>query len=64
MGTKGTPALQADLLGDWREEIIWRTEDSSSLRVFMTTEETDHRIFTLMHDPQYRVAIAWQKCRL
>ncbi|WP_412964776.1 fibronectin type III domain-containing protein [Metabacillus niabensis] len=59
-GTKGTPALQADLLGDWREEIIWRTEDSSSLRVFMTTEETDHRIFTLMHDPQYRVAIAWQ----
>lgn len=59
-GTKGTPALQADLLGDWREEIIWRTEDSSALRVFMTTEETDHRIFTLMHDPQYRVAIAWQ----
>ncbi|MDQ0229238.1 rhamnogalacturonan lyase family protein [Metabacillus malikii] len=59
-GTKGTPALQADLLGDWREEIIWRTEDSSALRVFMTTAETEHRIFTLMHDPQYRLAIAWQ----
>ncbi|WP_083964447.1 MULTISPECIES: OmpL47-type beta-barrel domain-containing protein [Metabacillus] len=59
-GTKGSPALQADLFGDWREEIIWRTEDSSALRIFMTTEKTDHRIFTLMHDPQYRLAIAWQ----
>ncbi|TXC86070.1 G-D-S-L family lipolytic protein [Metabacillus litoralis] len=58
--TKGTPVLQADLFGDWREEIIWRTEDSSALRVYIPTEETEHRIFTLMHDPQYRVAIAWQ----
>ena len=23
-GTKSTPALSADLLGDWREEVIWR----------------------------------------
>ncbi|WP_066051767.1 rhamnogalacturonan lyase family protein [Robertmurraya korlensis] len=59
-GTKGSPTLQADLLGDWREEIIWRTDDSSALRVYMTTEKTDHRIFTLMHDPQYRLSIAWQ----
>ena len=58
--TKGTPVLQADLFGDWREEIIWRTEDSSALRVYMTTKETEHRIYTLMHDPQYRLAIAWQ----
>ncbi|WP_179158751.1 SGNH/GDSL hydrolase family protein [Bacillus sp. EB106-08-02-XG196] len=59
-GTKGNPVLQADLFGDWREEIIWRTDDSSSLRVYMTTEETDNRIYTLMHDPQYRLSIAWQ----
>jgi fibronectin type 3 domain-containing protein/lysophospholipase L1-like esterase len=58
--TKGNPVLQADLFGDWREEIIWRTEDSSSLRVYMTTEKTENRIYTLMHDPQYRLAIAWQ----
>ncbi|WP_077623533.1 fibronectin type III domain-containing protein [Sediminibacillus massiliensis] len=58
--TKGTPALQADLFGDWREEAIWRTEDSSALRVYMTTESSDHKIFTLMHDPQYRTAVAWQ----
>lgn len=58
--TKGTPALQADLLGDWREEAIWRLNDSSALRVYTTTAVTEHRIPTLMHDSQYRVAIAWQ----
>ncbi len=58
--TKGNPVLQADLFGDWREEIIWRTDDSSALRVYMTPEATDKRIFTLMHDPQYRLSIAWQ----
>lgn len=58
--TKGNPTLQADLFGDWREEIIWRTDDSSALRVYMTTEKTDHRIFTLMHDSQYRLSVAWQ----
>lgn len=58
--TKGTPSLQADLLGDWREEAVWRTEDSSALRVFMTTNVTEYKIYTLMHDPQYRTAIAWQ----
>src|SRR5690606_9923691 len=58
--TKGTPALQADLLGDWREEVLWRTEDSSALRLYTTTDVTEERIYTLMHDPQYRLAIAWQ----
>ncbi|MEH7495605.1 SGNH/GDSL hydrolase family protein [Neobacillus niacini] len=58
--TKGNPVLQADLFGDWREEIIWRTDDSSALRVYMTTEKTENRIYTLMHDPQYRLSIAWQ----
>jgi hypothetical protein len=58
--TKGNPALQADLLGDWREEVIVRTEDSSALRIYSTTSVTEHRIRTLMHDPVYRLAIAWQ----
>lgn len=58
--TKGTPNLQADLFGDWREEVIWRTEDSSALRIYFTTDETETKIHTLMHDPQYRLAIAWQ----
>ena len=59
-GTKSTPALTADLLGDWREEIIWRESNSSALRLYTTTDVTKRRIYTLMHDPQYRLSVAWQ----
>jgi rhamnogalacturonan endolyase len=59
-GTKATPTLSADLIGDWREEIIWRTVEGRELRIYTTTIPTPHRITTLMHDPQYRLAIAWQ----
>lgn len=59
-GTKSTPALSADILGDWREEVIFRTTDNKELRVFTTTIPTQHRFYTLMHDPQYRLSIAWQ----
>ncbi|MEO2205794.1 rhamnogalacturonan lyase [Paenibacillus pabuli] len=59
-GTKSTPNLQADLFGDWREEVVWRTSDSSALRIYTTTAITDKRIYTLMHDPVYRLGIAWQ----
>ena len=59
-GSKGTPALSADLLGDWREEVVFRTADNKALRVYTTTVPTRHRIRTLMHDPQYRLAVAWQ----
>jgi fibronectin type 3 domain-containing protein len=58
--TKGNPSLQADFLGDWREEAVWRTEDSSALRIYSTTIPTEHRIQTLMHDPVYRLGIATQ----
>ncbi|TCC92436.1 rhamnogalacturonan lyase [Pedobacter frigiditerrae] len=59
-GTKSTPALSADLFGDWREELILRAYDNKSLRIFTTTIPTAHRTYTLMHDPQYRLSIAWQ----
>jgi len=59
-GTKSTPVLTADVLGDWREEVIWRAADNESLRIYTTTIPATTRMFTLMHDPQYRVAIAWQ----
>lgn len=59
-GTKSTPALSADILGDWREEVIWRAEDNKSLRIYATPYVTQRRLVTLMHDPQYRVSIAWQ----
>jgi hypothetical protein len=59
-GTKSTPGLSADLFGDWREEVVWKTSDSSALRIYATPHQTNLRIATLMHDVQYRVAIAWQ----
>ncbi len=59
-GTKSTPALSADIFGDWREEVIWRTTDNKELRIYTTTIPTKHRFYTFMHDPQYRLSIAWQ----
>jgi hypothetical protein len=58
--TKKNPALTGDILGDWREEIILRRTDNTALILFTTNIATDYRIPTLMHDPQYRTAIAWQ----
>ncbi|WP_269435767.1 rhamnogalacturonan lyase family protein [Gracilibacillus suaedae] len=58
--TKGNPTLQADLVGDWREEVIWPSADSEELRLYTTTDVTEEKIYTLMHDPVYRLSIAWQ----
>jgi rhamnogalacturonan endolyase len=59
-GTKSTPVLSADLFGDWREEVVWRSADDDALLVFSTTTPTPHRLTTLMQDPQYRVQVAAQ----
>jgi rhamnogalacturonan endolyase len=59
-GTKSNPCLHADIFGDWREEVIWRTSDNTELRIFTTTIPTDRRFYTLMHDPVYRLSVAWQ----
>jgi rhamnogalacturonan endolyase len=54
------PNLGADILGDWREEIIVAAPDRKSLRLYTTTIPTTNRLYTLMHDPQYRLSVAWQ----
>ena len=59
-GSKRNAGLVADLLGDWREEVIFRSYDNTKLLLFTTVIPTSTRIYTLMHDPQYRVAVAWQ----
>ncbi|MDR1676711.1 MAG: Ig-like domain-containing protein, partial [Tannerella sp.] len=68
-GTKANPCLQADILGDWREEIILRASDNTALRIYTTTASTLHSgngavpvsgIPTLMHNKEYRLAVAWQ----
>jgi hypothetical protein len=58
-GTKSNPVLQADIFGDWREEVIF-AYGTSALRIYTTTMPTTHRLVTLMHDPVYRCAISWQ----
>ena len=60
-GTKGNPGLVADVLGDWREELLMRTADSTAIRIYLSTEVTSHKLYTLMHDPQYRVEVARQQ---
>jgi len=60
-GTKGNPSLVADVLGDWREELLVRTADSTAIRVYLSTELTTHKLYTLMHDPQYRAEVARQQ---
>ncbi|MEH7117337.1 Ig-like domain-containing protein [Neobacillus vireti] len=59
-GTKATPTLQADILGDWREEVLLPTTDDSELRIFSTTISTSYRLYTLMQDPLYRNGIGFQ----
>jgi rhamnogalacturonan endolyase len=59
-GTKSNPCLSADILGDWREELICRTTDSKELRIYSTAIPSQLKLYTLMHNPQYRLSIAWQ----
>ncbi|GAA0578187.1 rhamnogalacturonan lyase [Paractinoplanes ferrugineus] len=59
-GTKSTPSLQADILGDWREEVIWPTTDNRALRIYSTTDPTSISRPSLMQDRMYREAVAWQ----
>ena len=59
-GTKGNPCLIADIFGDFREELLLRTADSAAIRIYTNTDITIHKLFTLLHDPQYRVGVAWQ----
>ncbi len=59
-GSKSNPCLAADIMGDWREEVIARTLDSSELRIYVTTIPTDYRINCLMEDIPYRLSTAAQ----
>lgn len=59
--TKGTPCFQGDILGDWREEYIMRDADNN-IRIYTTDIPTEHRIYSLWYDHQYRNAMNWQMC--
>lgn len=57
-GTKSVPALQGDITGDWREEVLLRTNDNRSLRLYVTTIPTVYRFHTFLEDPAYRISMA------
>jgi hypothetical protein len=59
-GSKSTPSLSGDIIGDWREELIVRTTDNTAIRIYTTTIASNSKIRTLLHDAHYRVALAWQ----
>lgn len=59
-GTKSTPCLQADILGDWREEVITRTHESDELRIYVSGSPTKYRINCLEEDIPYRISVATQ----
>jgi rhamnogalacturonan endolyase len=60
-GTKATPCLQADLFGDWREELVlYNGSSNAHLNVFSTNLPTQYRVVTPMHDHIYRMSVAWQ----
>lgn len=61
--TKATPCLQADIFGDWREELIlWDYNNPADILIYTTDRATDYRVPCLMQDHNYRLAIAWQNC--
>lgn len=59
-GTKANPCLQGDIIGDWREEVLLRSEDNTSLRLYVSTLPTEYRFHTFLEDPIYRISIATQ----
>ena len=57
-GSKSNPCLQADILGDWREEVVARTHDSSELHIYVSPLPTSHRFVCLEADIPYRLSVA------
>lgn len=57
-GTKQNPCLSADILGDWREEVIVRDYASTELRIYSTTIPTEYGFPCLMLDIPYRLSVA------
>ncbi|MCQ2112915.1 MAG: rhamnogalacturonan lyase [Bacteroidaceae bacterium] len=59
-GSKSNPCLEADIIGDWREELIVRTRQSDELRIYITEYPTEYRFHTFMQDVPYRISVATQ----
>lgn len=56
--TKSNACLSADILGDWREEVLVRNEESTELRLYVSPIPTQYRINCLEEDIPYRISVA------
>ena len=59
-GSKSNPALCADVIGDWREEVLTRTKDNRHLRLYVTPLPTKYRFHTFLSEPVYRHSLVMQ----
>lgn len=48
-----TPSFVGDILGDWREEVVYEDFDFKELRIYTTPIPTSNRIYTLSQNPAY-----------
>jgi len=55
-GLKGRVVMVADIIGDWREELI--TVENGKLNIYTTTIPAEDRRVCLMQDPVYRAEVA------
>lgn len=60
--SKCVPCFSGDMFGDWREEVVQRTEDNRAIRLYVSTEPTKYRFHTFLEDPVYRSSVATQNC--
>ncbi len=51
---RNAPPFYGDVIGDWREEVLWETSDYSALRLYTTTDTTSHSIISLAQNRGYR----------
>lgn len=58
VGNRDCPMGYADILGDWREEAWWLCNGNSELRIYVSTEVTNIRMYTPMQDPEYRIGVS------
>ena len=57
-GSKDNPCFSGDILGDWREEVVMRTENPQELRLYVSDMPTEYRFWTFLQDPPYRISLA------
>lgn len=58
--TKANPCYYGDFLGDYREEVIYRSKDGEYIYLFSSNHPTEHRFVHLMNDHTYNMSQAMQ----